>query len=182
MKIILKIRHCNGSFWQKPCVFRFPYPFFWKVSLAQMASRMATYMEITPPSPQKRLQATRCSLEKIWYVPAQGKWMPSYLEFWIVMSWIDFNQTASKAAIAFSCPVASGPLCLPPFGSGRALAQGHQLRMHTNFLPSRWRYYADIYLFYFLFFLDCLLSKEWYFTTSAAAFHDPNNRVPCFDS
>lgn len=39
--------------------------FFWKVSLAQMASRMATYMEITPPSPQKRLQATRCLLEKI---------------------------------------------------------------------------------------------------------------------
>jgi len=28
-----------------------------EVSLAQMASRMATYMEITPPSPQKRLQA-----------------------------------------------------------------------------------------------------------------------------
>lgn len=154
MKIILKIRHCNGSFWQKPCVFRFPYPFFWKVSLAQMASRMATYMEITPPSPQKRLQATRCSLEKIWYVPAQGKWMPSYLEFWIVMSWIDFNQTASKAAIAFSCPVASGPLCLPPFGSGRALAQGNQLRMHTNFLPSRCRYYADIYLFLILSWLS----------------------------
>lgn len=35
---------------------------FDQVSLAQMASRMATYMEVTPASPQKRLQAMGYSM------------------------------------------------------------------------------------------------------------------------
>eukprot|EP00438_Fugacium_kawagutii_P014225 Skav210334 [mRNA] locus=scaffold4443:49401:56848:- [translate_table: standard] len=38
---------------------------FRSVSLAQMASRMATYIEVTPASPQKRLQAvgeTECDV------------------------------------------------------------------------------------------------------------------------
>ena len=39
---------------------------------------------------------------------------------------------------------------------------------------------ADICSLYL--FLDCLVVKEWYFTTSAAAFHDPKNRVPGLDS
>ena len=34
----------------------------WQVSLAQMASRMATYMQVTPASPRKRLQALGCSM------------------------------------------------------------------------------------------------------------------------
>lgn len=59
----------------------------------------------------------------------------------------------------------SGSLCISPFRSGRNLA--------CHELSSCWQ--SQVVQLY----VQPLVAKEWYFTTSATAFHDPGNRVTC---
>ena len=62
----------------------------------------------------------------------------------------------------------SGSLCISPFRSGRNLAC-HELSSCCSCWQSQ---VVQLYV-------QPLEAKEWYFTTSATAFHDPGNRVTC---
>ena len=138
----------------------------WQVSLAQMASRMATYMEVTPASPQKRLQAmgysmlqlhltshlaliSKTSQRKATVVNESNivfgrQWSltkdaPSTGDLFGNVSYFCFTMFYTCFAPEI---FSSGSLCISPFRSGRNLAC-HELSADNlklcNCMCSRWK-------------------------------------------